>query len=162
MSTPTLIPVETGLEQNARGHVAEGLGPVLAGTFGLALKTQNFHWNVVGPGFQGLHNMFEEQYTDLYEAADDLAERIRALGAIAPGGLGRFQELSPLEDAPKTVPEAQTMVATLARDHDSMARAIRPLIAQAAEVADEVTAGLLTDRLGVHEKTAWMLRATAA
>ncbi|SDG96969.1 Dps family protein [Roseospirillum parvum] len=162
MSDATNVAIDTGLEQNARSSIAQALGPVLAGTFALALKTHNFHWNVTGPRFQGLHNMFEEQYTDLYEAVDDLAERIRALDAVAPGGLGRFQELSPVADAPETVPDAQTMVATLARDHDAMARTLRPLIGEAAEANDEVTADLLTGRLGVHEKTAWMLRATAA
>ncbi|MBB4286773.1 Dps family protein [Roseospira goensis] len=154
-------PIETGLEENARTSVAQGLTGVLAATFTLALKTHNFHWNVTGPRFQGLHALFEEQYTDLYGAVDEIAERIRSLGSVAPGGLGRYAALSVIEDAPETPPAADAMVSTLAKDHDALARAIRPLIAEAAEVSDEVTAGLLTDRLGVHEKTAWMLRATA-
>lgn len=154
--------VDTGLEENARKSIAEGLNAVLASTFALALKTHNFHWNVVGPRFQGLHNMFEEQYTDLYAAVDELAERVRALGCIAPGGLGRYADLSLVEDAPDTPPAAEAMVVALAKDHDALARRLRPLIGEAGEVSDEVTAGLLTDRLTVHEKTAWMLRATAA
>ncbi len=154
-------PINTGLEENARNSIAEGLNAVLASTFALALKTHNFHWNVTGPRFQGLHVQFEEQYTDLYGAVDEIAERIRALGAIAPGGLGRYTDLSVVEDAPEAPPAADHMVAALARDHDAMARQLRPLIAEAGEVSDEVTAGLLTDRLGVHEKTAWMLRVAA-
>jgi starvation-inducible DNA-binding protein len=154
-------PVNTGLEENARNSVAQGLNAVLASTFALALKTHNFHWNVTGPRFQGLHAQFEEQYTDLYAAVDEIAERIRALGSMAPGGLGRYGELSVVEDAPEIPPAAEDMVAALARDHDAMARQLRPLIGEAGEVSDEVTAGLLTDRLGVHEKTAWMLRVAA-
>lgn len=156
------LPINTGLEENARTSVAQGLNAVLASTFALALKTHNFHWNVTGPRFQGLHAQFEEQYTDLYGAVDEIAERLRALGAVAPGGLGRFADLSVVEDAPEVPPSADAMVAALARDHDAMARLVRPLIAEAGEVSDEVTAGLLTDRLGVHEKTAWMLRVATA
>lgn len=161
MSRHAAAAVNTGLEENARTSIAEGLTVVLASTFTLALKTHNFHWNVTGPRFQGLHAQFEEQYTDLYGAVDEIAERIRALGAIAPGGLGRYADLSVVEDAPEEPPAADDMVAALARDHDAMARRLRPLIAEAGEVSDEVTAGLLTDRLGVHEKTAWMLRVAA-
>jgi len=162
MNAKTSPAIDTGLGEQARTSVAQGLGAVLASSFALALKTQNFHWNVTGPRFHGLHNMFEEQYTDLYEATDDIAERIRALGHTAQGGLSAFASQSTVEDAPEAAPEAAEMVATLANDHQSLAKLIRGQISGAAEAGDEVTVGLLTDRLGVHEKTAWMLRSNAA
>lgn len=152
--------IDTGLGDQVRESVARGLTAVLASSFALALKTQNFHWNVTGPRFHGLHAQFEEQYTDLYSATDDVAERIRALGVMAPGGLTAFGAQSTIADAPEAPPSANDMVAILARDHDAMARLIRGQIGAAAEAGDEVTVGLLTDRLGVHEKTAWMLRSS--
>ncbi len=152
--------IDTGLGDQVRESVARGLTAVLASSFALALKTQNFHWNVTGPRFHGLHAQFEEQYTDLYGATDDVAERIRALGVMAPGGLAAFSAQSTIADAPEAPPSASDMVAILARDHDAMARLIRGQIGGAAEAGDEVTVGLLTDRLGVHEKTAWMLRSS--
>jgi len=152
--------IDTGLGDQVRDSVARGLTAVLASSFALALKTQNFHWNVTGPRFHGLHAQFEEQYTDLYSATDDVAERIRALGVMAPGSLAAFGAHSAIADAPENPPAANEMVAILARDHDAMARLIRGQIGGAAEAGDEVTVGLLTDRLGVHEKTAWMLRSS--
>ncbi|MQX35912.1 DNA starvation/stationary phase protection protein [Roseospira navarrensis] len=150
-----------GLDDNARAGIAQGLAAVLAGTYTLALKTQNYHWNVTGPRFNSLHALFETQYTDLQAASDDLAERIRALGVFAPGSLARFAELSPIEDAPDAPRGADAMVTDLAADHDTMARSLRALIVEAADVGDEATADLLTGRLATHEKTAWMLRSSA-
>ncbi|KAA5607444.1 DNA starvation/stationary phase protection protein [Roseospira marina] len=155
-----LAPIANGLEDNARANVAEGLATVLAGTYALALKTQNFHWNVTGPRFRGLHALFEEQYTDLQGASDEIAERIRSLAAVAPGGLARFAALSPVEDAPDVPPGADAMVAQLAADNDTLARTLRGLIGEAGDAGDEATADLLTGRLATHEKAAWMLRAS--
>jgi len=163
MTDQTLSPaVNTGLGDQARDSISRGLTEILASTFTLALKTQNFHWNVVGPRFHGLHAQFEEQYTDLYDAADALAERIRALGHVAPGSLAAFASQSVVEEAPDVPPAANDMVVVLAKDHDTLSRTIRGKISDAAEAGDEVTVGLLTDRLGIHEKTAWMLRSSAA
>lgn len=160
IQTPA-APIAIGLDDNARTGIAEGLAKALAGTYALALKTQNFHWNVTGPRFHSLHALFEEQYTDLAAATDDLAERIRALGGVAPGGLARFANLSPIEDAPEVPPGADVMVTTLAADHDTLSRTLRALVVEAADIGDEATADLLTGRLATHEKAGWMLRATA-
>jgi starvation-inducible DNA-binding protein len=154
-------PISIGLDDNARTGMAEGLSRALAGTYTLALKTQNFHWNITGPRFHSLHALFEAQYTDLQAAADDLAERIRALGVVAPGGLSRFADLSPISDAPEVPPGADAMVTTLAADHDTLSRTLRALIVEAADIGDEATADLLTGRLSTHEKAGWMLRASA-
>ncbi|MGF1455249.1 MAG: Dps family protein [Alphaproteobacteria bacterium] len=153
--------ISIGLEDNQRKQVVDGLSRVLANTFILYTKTHGYHWNVTGPLFHSLHEMFEEQYTDLFEATDELAERIRALGEMAPTGVKSFQSLSELADD-DTVPEAVTMVKNLVKDHETVIRHMRTVIAEAADLGDEGTADMLTARMEEHEKAAWMLRSIAA
>jgi starvation-inducible DNA-binding protein len=141
--------------------ISTGLAQAVAETFTLFVKTQGYHWNVTGPTFHSLHEMFEEQYLDLHQAADDLAERMRALGTPAPGSFTEFLALATIKDSEPT-PDATTMVKRLASDHESISRILRPLVDLADQAGDVATADLLTARLGVHEKFAWMLRATAA
>ena len=151
--------INTGIPEAHADAIAGTLSRLLADSYTLYLKTQNFHWNVTGPHFHSLHAMFEEHYTDLATAVDDLAERIRALGAVAPGSFASFSQLTRIEEAHGT-PDAAGMVKALTEDHETMTRNIREAIAQAAEADDESTVGLLGARLEVHEKTAWMLRAS--
>jgi starvation-inducible DNA-binding protein len=146
---------------SARQEIAGGLSHVLADTYALYLKTHNFHWNVEGPMFRDLHLMFEEQYTELAGAVDLIAERIRALGQYAPGSFSQFARLSSVKDA-EGVPKAVDMIKQLAADHEIVEQTIRSALPTAQRAADEVTVGLLVDRLAVHEKTAWMLRSLAA
>ncbi|MEZ4554777.1 MAG: Dps family protein [Dehalococcoidia bacterium] len=144
-------------EAAARAAVAEALGPVLADTFTLYLKTHNFHWNVTGPRFRELHLMFEEQYNELWLATDLVAERIRALGAHAPATYRQFMMLTSIRE-PNGVPDAGAMIEELLAGHEAVAQTIRGAFAPAESADDQVTADLLTQRLQVHEKTAWMLR----
>ncbi|MCY3670625.1 MAG: DNA starvation/stationary phase protection protein [Alphaproteobacteria bacterium] len=139
--------------------VTAGLARVLAGTAALAVKTQNFHWNVEGPHFAALHGLFEGQYGALQEASDTLAERIRALGDHAPGGLGAFAALSPVGDAPAAPPSAEEMVAALAEDHRRLSGEAGALLKTAEEAGDEVTVDMMIARMTEHDKTAWMLDA---
>lgn len=138
-----------------------GLAQAVAETFTLYVKTQGYHWNVTGPTFHSLHEMFEDQYIDLRDAADDLAERMRALGAPAPGSFTEFLALATIKDSEPT-PDPLQMVKNLAADHEAIARILRPLVDVADEAGDAATADLLTARLAAHEKHAWMLHATAA
>src|SRR5690606_37940210 len=131
----------------------------LADTYALYTKTQFYHWNVTGPRFRTLHLMFEEQYTALAAQIDELAERIRALGFIAPGGFKAFQGLTSLTED-KSVPDADTMVTNLLSDRETICQNLRKAISKADEAEDVVTADLLTGALDAHEKTAWMLRST--
>ncbi len=142
-------------------EIATGLSHVLADSYALYLKTHNFHWNVEGPMFRDLHLMFEEQYTELAGAVDLIAERIRALGQYAPGSFSQFARLSSVKDA-DGVPKAEAMVKQLAADHEIVEKTIRAALPAAQRAEDEVTVGLLVDRLAVHEKTAWMLHSLAA
>ncbi|MFT7183763.1 MAG: starvation-inducible DNA-binding protein [Oceanicoccus sp.] len=135
----------------------EGLGQVLASTYTLYLKTQNFHWNVTGPFFQTLHLMFEGQYSELALANDLIAERIRSLGAFAPGTYKEFSELSFVKEEEGHFP-AEDMVAKLLADHEVIIAFSKKMIEVAAELKDEGTVDVLTTRLSEHEKTAWMLR----
>ncbi len=139
--------------------VTAGLARMLAGTSALALKTQNFHWNVEGPHFAALHALFEEQYDALAEAVDELAERIRALGDTAPGGLAAFAALSPVADAPESPPAAEAMIRLLADDHRRLSSEAAALLATAQEAGDEVTVDMMIQRMTEHDKTAWMLDA---
>ena len=150
-----------GINEADRTEVAEGLKVFLADSYTLYLKTHNYHWNVTGPQFQTLHTLFEEQYTELWTAVDEIAERIRALGAQAPGSYKAFAKLTSLEE-PEEVPAAEEMVRQLGADHEAVVRSARKVLHTAQKAEDEVTIGLLTDRMAVHEKTAWMLRALAA
>jgi len=149
--------VDIGIEENARKEIAEGLSRLLADTYTLYLKTHNFHWNVTGPMFQTLHLMFETQYNELALAVDLIAERIRALGFPAPGTYSEFTQLSSIAEAPG-VPKAQEMIRLLVEGQEAVARTARSIFPVAERVNDEPTADLLTQRLQVHEKTAWMLR----
>lgn len=150
--------INIGISDKDRAAIAQGLSKLLADTYTLYLTTHNFHWNVTGPMFNSLHAMFMAQYTELWNAVDPVAERIRSLGHAAPGSYGQFQALSSLKDAPATPPKALEMVAILVDGHEAVARTARALFPLVDKAGDEPTADLLTQRLTVHEQTAWMLR----
>jgi starvation-inducible DNA-binding protein len=149
--------IDIGIDANTREEIANGLSRVLADTYTLYLKTHNFHWNVTGPMFQALHVMFETQYNDLALAVDSVAERIRALGFPAPGTYSQFLQLSSIKDE-NGVPDAQDMIRRLVEGHETVARTARQVFKVAESVSDQPTCDLLTQRMQVHEKTAWMLR----
>ena len=150
--------VNIGLSAEDRNAVAGGLSRLLADTYTLYLTTHNFHWNVTGPMFNTLHAMFMAQYTELWNAVDPIAERIRSLGHPAPGSYAQFGELASVSDAPGTPPKALEMVRILKEGHEAVARTARSVFPLADRAGDEPTADLLTQRLTVHEQTAWMLR----
>ncbi len=141
-----------------REKISDYLAQLLADSYTLYLKTHNYHWNVTGPHFGELHAMFEEQYLDLANAVDEIAERIRALGHQAPGSYSQFGARTSVPEAAEGKTSAMDMVAALAHDHETVAKAAAAAIAVADEAGDEPTAGLATDRQQIHEKTAWMLR----
>ncbi len=151
-------PVNIGISAEDRAAIADGLSRLMADTYTLYLTTHNFHWNVTGPMFNTLHQMFMEQYTELWNAVDPIAERIRALGHWAPGSYAHFASLTSIADAPQVPPRALEMVRVLQQGHESVARTAREAFPLAARADDQPTADLLTQRLDVHEKTAWMLR----
>ena len=151
------LAIDIGIGAQDREKIADGLARLLADTYSLYLKTHNFHWNVEGPMFNTLHQMFMGQYTELWNSLDLVAERIRSLGFPAPGTYGEFAKLSSIEETPG-VPEALEMVRVLVAGHEAVARTIRSVFPTADDAHDESTADLLTQRLQVHEKTAWMLR----
>jgi len=150
--------INIGIGEKDRAAITEGLGRLLADTYTLYLTTHNFHWNVTGPMFNTLHAMFMAQYTELWNAVDPIAERIRSLGHPAPGSYAQFGKLSSLQDAPATPPKALEMVRILVDGHEAVARTARSIFPLADKAGDEPTADLLTQRLTVHEQTAWMLR----
>jgi starvation-inducible DNA-binding protein len=152
--------IDIGIGAKERQQISEGLAHALADTYTLYLKTHNFHWNVEGPMFNTLHLMFMEQYTELWNALDLIAERIRSLGFPAPGTYREFADLTSIEETEETegVPEAMEMVRLLVSGHEAVARTVRSVFPAADKAHDESTADLLTQRLQVHEKTAWMLR----
>ncbi|SDG50229.1 MULTISPECIES: Dps family protein [Thalassobaculum] len=141
--------------------VIAALEQALADTYALALKTQNYHWNVEGPTFYGLHNLFEEQYNDAHGAVDELAERIRALGAPAPGSFQVFMDATKIADAKQNA-DAKAMVSDLAASHETMGATLRDGISVAEDAGDPATADMLTARLTTHDKHAWMLRSLKA
>lgn len=149
--------IDIGIEEPARKAIAGGLAKVLADSYTLYLKTHNYHWNVTGPRFRELHLMFEEQYTELATAVDEIAERIRTLGEFAPGSYAEFGELSRIKEARGPLP-AEDMVRDLVLANETLVRTIREVLPLAQDAGDESTASLLADRMVVHEKTAWMLR----
>jgi starvation-inducible DNA-binding protein len=149
--------IETGMAADHREGIAAGLARLLADTYTLYLKTQNFHWNVTGPMFHTLHVMFEEQYTELAAAVDRIAERIRALGFPAPGSYKAYARLSSIEEA-EDVPAAEDMIAQLVKDQAAVVRLARRILVTVEAAHDEASADLLADRMEVHEKNAWMLR----
>ena len=150
--------INIGIGEKDRAAIAQGLSRLLADTYTLYLTTHNFHWNVTGPMFNSLHAMFMAQYTELWNAVDPVAERIRSLGHAAPGSYAEFGKLTSLADAPATPPQALEMVRILVEGHEAVARTARELFPLADKASDEPTADLLTQRLTVHEQTAWMLR----
>jgi len=157
MSKKSAPKINIGIDEKDRKKIADGLSHVLADTYTLYLKTHNFHWNVTGPMFNTLHLMFEGQYTELSLAVDLLAERIRSLGVFAPGSYADFAKLTIIKEA-KGVPEAQEMIKQLVEGHEAITRTARSVFPLAEKVADEATADLMTQRIQLHEKTAWMLR----
>ena len=149
--------VEIGISEQDRQRLADGLAKLLADTYTLYLKTHNFHWNVKGPMFQTLHLMFEQHYTELAMAVDLVAERIRALGHPAPGTYSAYAKLSSIPET-DGVPQALDMVKLLVEGHEAVIRTARNVVSLAEETKDQATADLGTQRLQLHEKTAWMLR----
>ena len=149
--------IDIGLSENDRAKIAQGLSRVLADSYTLYLMTHNFHWNVKGPMFNSLHLMFMGQYTEQWNALDIIAERIRALGYAAPGTYKQFIELASIEEI-EGVPKAMEMVRYLVTAHEATARTARHLFPIVNQANDQPTADILTQRLEVHEKTAWMLR----
>ncbi len=150
-------PVNIGIDEDSRRQIAEGLSRLLADTYSLYLKTHNFHWNVTGPMFQTLHLMFETQYTELATAVDLIAERIRALGYPAPGTYSEFAKLSSIPET-TGVPKAPEMIRLLAEGQEAVVRTARSIFPIVDQVNDEPSADLMTQRMQVHEKNAWMLR----
>jgi starvation-inducible DNA-binding protein len=150
--------INIGINDKDRKEIAKGLSTLLADTYTLYLQTHNFHWNVEGPMFQTLHLMFETQYNELALAVDLIAERIRALGHYAPGTYAEFSKLSSIKEIPGEKLSATKMIETLVLGQETVARTARGLFAVVEKASDEPTADLLTQRLQVHEKTAWMLR----
>ena len=150
--------ISIGISEKDRARIAEGLSRVLADTYTLYLTTHNFHWNVTGPMFNTLHTMFMDQYTELWNAVDPIAERIRSLGHVAPGSYADFGRLASVPDAPPQPPRALEMVRILVNGHEAVARTARELFPACDDAGDEPTADLLTQRMTVHEQTAWMLR----
>ena len=157
-ATPNIVPIDIGISDDRRLAIAEGLSRLLADTYTLYLKTHNFHWNVTGPMFNTLHQMFEQQYTELATAVDEIAERIRALGVPAPGSYAQFAKLTEIVEEQGT-PRAEDMIVQLVKDQETVVRTARSVFPAAEDANDEPTADLLTQRMQVHEKTAWMLRA---
>lgn len=157
-STHAPTPINIGISTEDRAAISQGLSRLLADTYTLYLTTHNFHWNVTGPQFNSLHAMFMTQYTELWNAVDPIAERIRALGHPAPGSYAQFTKLSSLPDVPAVPPKAEEMVRVLMQGHEAVARTAREAFPAAERANDQPTADLLTQRLDIHEKTAWMLR----
>lgn len=149
--------VNIGISDDHRKKIAEGLSRVLADSYMVYLKTHNYHWNVTGKLFHSLHGMFEEQYTELAEAIDKIAERIRSIGYRAPGTFREFAEITSVEEDTDQ-PEALEMVRRLAVDNETILRTAREVLPACEEAGDEATIDLITERLDVHSKTAWMLR----
>jgi len=150
--------IDIGIEEKTRVKIGEGLSRLLADTYTLYLKTHNFHWNVTGPMFNTLHLMFEAQYNELALAVDLIAERIRALGLPAPGTYAAFAKLTVLKEE-DGVPNAEDMIRILVKDQEAVARTARSIFPLVDDANDQPSADLLTQRMQVHEKTAWMLRA---
>ncbi len=155
------VTIDIGISEEDRQAIADGLSRLVADTYTLYLKTHNYHWNVTGPMFQTLHLMFEAQYNELALAVDLIAERIRALGAPAPGSYREFSALSSVPEE-EDRPDATEMIRRLVAGQETVARTARSVFPTVERAHDEATADLLTQRLQVHEKTAWMLRSLLA
>ena len=159
MTTQT---INIGIADKDREQIANALSKLLADSYTLYLVTHNFHWNVTGPMFNTLHNMFMDQYTELWNALDVIAERIRALGHFAPGSYREFEKLSSIADAPSVPPKAEEMIQILVNGHEAVARTGRDAFNVVDAANDQPSADILTQRLDIHEKTAWMLRSLLA
>jgi starvation-inducible DNA-binding protein len=149
--------MDTGISTEDRAKIVESLSTVLADAYMLYLKTHNFHWNVTGPLFSSLHVMFEEQYTEQWNALDEIAERIRALGHFAPATYKRYAELSSIKEEPEVL-SSKDMLRQLVDGNETLIRTLRAGVKIADELEDYPTADMLTTRMEVHEKNAWMLR----
>ncbi|GGQ06254.1 Dps family protein [Shewanella sp. MF05960] len=151
--------IDIGINKDDRLKIAEGLKSLLADSYTLYLQTHNFHWNVTGIHFRELHLMFEEHYTELAVAVDDIAERIRTLDVAAPGTYKEFARLSSIKEV-EGVPSSADMVDLLTKGHEQVVKTSRAVLKLAQAADDESTSALVSDRMRIHEKTAWMLRAT--
>jgi len=161
MATQTSVPIDIGIPEANRKEIAKGVSKLLADTYTLYLKTHKFHWNVTGPMFQTLHLMFELHYNELWTATDLIAERIRALDEFAPGSYSEFAALSSIKEEKGNV-KAEDMIRALVEGHEAVIRTARSIFPMAEKANDQVTIDLLTQRMQVHEKTAWMLRSLLA
>jgi len=153
--------INIGINDADRQAVADGLKVLLADSYTLYLQTHNFHWNVTGPQFRELHLMFEEHYTELALAVDEIAERIRTLGVYAPGTYAQLAALTSIKEG-DSIPAAEQMVTILTEGHETVVRSCRQVLTIAQQADDESSAALISDRMRLHEKTAWMLRALQA
>ncbi len=153
--------INIGINETDRNQIADGLSRLLADSYTLYLKTHNFHWNVTGPMFATLHTLFETHYMELATAVDEIAERIRALDVAAPGSYKQFSDLSSIEEE-TGVPSAEDMIRQLVEGQETVVRTARSVFEAADNAGDEPTADLLTQRMQVHEKNAWMLRSLLA
>lgn len=158
LSKPEEFQTDSGVKRADRAELAKSLSKVLADTYFIYLKTQNFHWNVVGPLFYSVHQLTEDQYKDLASAIDNIAERIRAIGFVAPGSFEQFKNLATVKEETGT-PDTETMIRQLAEDNEMCSRQLRIAVEAAEKVDDVKTADLLTDCIGQHEQNTWMLRA---
>jgi starvation-inducible DNA-binding protein len=151
--------IDTGITAGDRKSVSESLSKALADSYAVYLKTHGYHWNVRGPNFSAYHVLFMDQYTEMWAALDEIAERIRALGQLAPQGYTAFANLTSIRDGDPEQ-DAEGMIRELMRDHETVCATARDVLDLADEAGDEVTVDLMTQRLAAHEKHAWMLRAT--
>ena len=149
--------IDIGIAESSRVEIADGLSRLLADTYTLYIKTHYYHWNVTGPMFNSLHLMFENQYNELATAVDDIAERIRSLGCFAPGTYHEFSRLTAVNED-KDIPAAKNMIENLVQGQETVVKTARSLFPLVINANDEATADLLTQRIQLHEKTAWMLR----
>ena len=154
----TLLQIDIGINEKERKEISDGLSKLLADSYTLYLKTHNFHWNVTGAMFNTLHLMFEQQYNELALAVDLIAERIRALGFPAPATYAEFSKLSSIPETPGIIPYAEEMIKLLVEGNEAVVKTARTIFPMAERANDESTFDLLTQRMQLHEKTAWMLR----
>jgi starvation-inducible DNA-binding protein len=150
--------LNTGIDASKREDIAKGFSHLLAETYTLYLKTHKYHWNVTGPHFQNLHLMFEQHYTDMALAVDEIAERIRVLDVMAPGSYSEFAELSSVKEDPTTNTKAEDMIINLLNDHEQVVRTAKKILSTLEGANDEGSSSLLGARIEYHEKTAWMLK----
>jgi starvation-inducible DNA-binding protein len=149
--------IDIGIKKNSRKKIADKLKNFLADTYAIYLKTQNFHWNLVGSNFYSLHILFEKQYKDMADAVDEIAERIRSLGFLVPGSFAEFKKLSIFKEAEKILKQDQ-MIKILTKDHELIAKLGKPILRFAQDEYDDITSDMIIKRITFHEKTAWMLR----